>query len=213
MSIKSFLIILSITAYSLPAIAQQAAAFRDDSNSIYLYGLKPSEVVDTKIETREGKLLNRRVRANSCGYAIIRNAVGTTIFLPTAQGAKAEFIIANIPQQKPLACVRGNLYLPIDFNPNNAVATAIDSDKPDIPQPIIVRNNENLIINNIPPGTYTVTNAVTQQSKVYAVTDKGCLVSNRSDIGNATKFLISRQGLTFPIDWDAVISVDAVPSC
>lgn len=37
------------------------------------------------------------------------------------------------------------------------------------------------------------------QSKVYTVTSRGCLVGDRTQIGSPSKFLVSRQGLTFPL--------------
>lgn len=65
-------------------------------------------------------------------------------------------------------------------------------------------------------GTYTVTNySSLQQSKTYTVTLKACLVSDRTQLGSPSKFLVSRLGLTFPIDWASLteIPVAAVGSC
>ncbi|MBO3461233.1 hypothetical protein G7B40_037510 [Aetokthonos hydrillicola Thurmond2011] len=81
-------------------------------------------------------------------------------------------------------------------------------------QPVAVKSGNSLIISSIPPGTYTVTNySNPQQSKVYTVTLKGCLVSDRTQIGSPSKFLVSRQGLTFPVDWASLTTIPVVPSC
>ena len=53
------------------------------------------------------------------------------------------------------------------------------------------------------------------QSSVFTVTSKACLVGDRTQIGSPSKFLVSRQGLTFPIDWASLPTVPAaaIPQC
>ena len=83
-------------------------------------------------------------------------------------------------------------------------------------QPKAAKSGNSLVISSIPPGTYTVSNATNpSQLKVYTVTGKGCLVGDRTQIGSPSKFLVSRQGLTFPIDWAslATIPAAAIPQC
>ncbi len=61
-----------------------------------------------------------------------------------------------------------------------------------------------------------MSNAVNvQQSKVYTVTSKACLVADRTQIGSPSKFLVNRQGLTFLVDWASLSTIPAVvvPSC
>ena len=82
---------------------------------------------------------------------------------------------------------------------NNNSNTAINSHSA---QPQAARSRDKLIISSIPPGTYTVANAANPIfKKTYTVTSKACLVAERTQLGNATNFLVSRQGLTLPISW------------
>ncbi len=134
-----------------------------------------------------------------------------------------------------MACVKGNLYFPVGFNPRSTVATATTTAiAPIIPtapttpttlttpttaqnaQPTTAKSGSKLIITSIPPGTYAIANAANPSfKKTYTVTSKACLVAERSQLGNATNFLVSRQGLTLPINWAALpeIPTTVVPSC
>ena len=83
-------------------------------------------------------------------------------------------------------------------------------------QPQAAKSGNKLIITSIPPGTYTVTNAANPSlKKSYTVTSKACLVAERSQLGNATNFLVSRQGLTFPVTWGTLLEIPEtkVPAC
>jgi hypothetical protein len=90
-------------------------------------------------------------------------------------------------------------------------------------QPQAAKSGNKLIITSIPPGTYTIANAANPSlKKSYTVTSKACLVGDVSDwlrlratIGNPSNFLVSRQGLTFPVTWGTLpeIPAVAVPSC
>ncbi len=177
--------------------------------------------------------VTRQVQVNSCGYAVLKNVTISSLNLPTATGGRADFAYTSLPSAKPLSCVKGVLYFPVGFDPKSAIAsstaqsttttsntaattqqtTTISSQTA---QPVAVKSGNSLIISSIPPGTYTVTNySNPQQSKVYTVTLKGCLVSDRTTIGSPSKFLVSRQGLTFPIDWASLTTIPgaAVPQC
>jgi hypothetical protein len=83
-------------------------------------------------------------------------------------------------------------------------------------QPTAAKSGTKLIISSIPPGTYAIANAANlQQKKTYTVTSKACLVAERTQLGNATNFLVSRQGLTFPLSWAVLpeIAANKVPAC
>jgi hypothetical protein len=130
-----------------------------------------------------------------------------------------------------LSCVKGVLYFANGFDVKSAVASATGSSTTTtttasttttstvsalVPQPVAAKSGNYLVISSIPPGTYTVANAgnVTQ-AKVFTVTSKGCLVGYRTQIGSPSKFLVSRQGLTFPVDWASLSTIPAaaIPSC
>jgi hypothetical protein len=96
---------------------------------------------------------------------------------------------------------------------NNNSNTAINSQTA---QPQAARSGDKLIISSIPPGTYTVANVANPVlKKTYTVTSKACLVAERTQLGNALNFLVSRQGLTLPISWGTLpeIPAVAVPTC
>ena len=190
----------------------------------------------------------RQVSTNACGYAVLRNITAASLNLPTVTGGRGDFAASSLAQAKPLACVKGNLYFPVGFNPKSAIALggskpfgqaspttiASASTNPTIPtnpttpttptapttaqnaQPTAAKNGSKLIISSIPPGTYTVANAANLGlKKTYTITSKTCLISDRTHLGNAASFLVSRQGLTFPISWGMLPEILAatVPSC
>jgi hypothetical protein len=66
----------------------------------------------------------RQVSVNACGYAILKNVTATSLNLQTVTGGRGDFAASSLPQGKSLACVRGNLYFPVGFNPRSAMATA-----------------------------------------------------------------------------------------
>ncbi len=134
--------------------------------------------------------------------------------------------------------MKGALYFPVGFNPKSAVATAIVNSQAGLTpsgstnsttqststtkvsaqtaQPQAAKSGNKLIITSIPPGTYTVANAANPSlKKSYTVTSKACLVGDRGQLGNPSNFLVSRQGLTFPVSWGTLpeIAVAVVPSC
>ncbi len=180
--------------------------------------------------------LTRQVSANACGYAVLKNTNTTLLNLPTATGGRANFAYANLPVLSPLSCVKGTMYFASGFNVRSAIAsattattatsttatsttttqTAASTVSSQTALPVAAKSGNNLIISSIPPGTYTVANTANlSQSKVYTVTSKGCLVGDRTQIGSPSKFLVSRQGLTFPIDWASLPTVPAatIPQC
>ncbi len=174
---------------------------------------------------------------NSCGYAVLRNVNISTLNLTTATGSRADFAYTSLPVAQSLSCTKGVLYFASRFDAKTAITSATTNTTTtttttaqqstsstgststvslQTAQPKAAKSGNYLIISSIPPGTYTVSNAVNaQQSKVYTVTSKACLVADRTQIGSPSKFLLSRQGLTFPIDWASLTTIPAaaVPSC
>jgi hypothetical protein len=140
--------------------------------------------------------ITRQVSVNACGYAILRNVTAISVNLPTVTGGRGDFAASSLPQAKPLACVKGNLYFPVGFNPRSAIANALINPtinptnpivNPTVPttpttptnaqnaQPTAARSGSKLIITSIPPGTYTVANAANVALKnTYTVTSKAC---------------------------------------
>jgi hypothetical protein len=131
-------------------------------------------------------------------------------------------------------CLKNTLYFPLGFVPRDAIANAIGVTTPPVTspntttpvnsqtaQPVAAKSGNYLIVSSIPPGTYTVSNAANPSlSKTYTVGIKACLVSDVSDwlrlrthLGTPSAFLISRQGLTFPVVWNALQQVSTVPTC
>ena len=157
----------------------------------------------------------------------------------TATGVRADFTYASLPLAQALSCTKGTLYFASGFDAKTAIASATNSTttttntaaqqstsstnstgtstvSAQTAQPKAAKSGNNLIISSIPPGTYTVSNALNPtQSKVFTVTGKGCMVGDRTQIGSPSKFLVSRQGLTFPVDWASLSTIPgaAVPSC
>ena len=169
---------------------------------------------------------------NSCGYAVLKNTNITSLNLTTAPGGRADFAYASLPVAQALSCTKGTLYFAKGFDAKSAIASATTNTttttttstqqttgstvSAQTAQPKAAKSGNSLIISSIPPGTYTVSNAVNPtQSKVYTVTNKACLVGDRTLIGSPSKFLISRQNLTFPIDWASLpmIPAAAIPQC
>jgi hypothetical protein len=178
----------------------------------------------------------RLVLVNSCGYVVLKNVNITSLNLPTVTGGRADFAYASLPVAQPLACAKGVLYFAKGFDVKTAIASATTSASTttstttttstqqttgststisaQTAQPVATKSGNYLVISSIPPGTYTVANAANlTQAKVFTVTSKGCLVGDRTQIGSPSKFLVSRQGLTFPIDWVSLSTVSVVPSC
>ena len=184
--------------------------------------------------TYPNRKVTRQVLVNSCGYVVLKNVTITSLNLPTATGGRADFTYASLPVAQPLSCAKGTLYFAKGFDAKTAIASATTSTttttttaantttgststvSAQTAQPKAAKSGNNLIISSIPPGTYTVSNySNPQQSKVYTVTTKACLVGDRTQIGSPSKFLVSRQGLTFPIDWASLpmIPAAAIPQC
>jgi hypothetical protein len=298
---KLFTVLTIFISLQLPAIAQQATAFKDKNSSLFLYALPPNQAVEIEIKKplekavqanscglivvkssevftvenqtvtptfnfniRElpktcaelvgypqifktstdaiaisGKVPNaaytisypnhkikKQLTANACGFVQIRNFSASFINLPTVTAGRADFAFSALPKKEPLLCLKNTLYFPLGFSPRDAIANAVGFVPPVAPpatpttvtsqiaQPVAARSGNNLIISSIPPGTYTVSNAVNpSQSKLYTVTSKACLVSDRTQIGTPSAFLISRQGLTFPVVWSALQQVSTAPTC
>ncbi|WP_375495941.1 hypothetical protein [uncultured Nostoc sp.] len=169
--------------------------------------------------------VKKRLIANSCGFVQIRNFSASFINLPTVTSGRADFAFSALPIKEPLLCLKNTLYFPLGFVPRDAIANAINQ-PPVIPpttqttvnsqnaQPVAVKSGNYLIVSSIPPGTYTVSNAANPSlSKTYTVGIKACLVSDRTHLGSPNSFLISRQGLTFPIVWAALQQSSTIPNC
>lgn len=298
---KLFIALTILISLQLPAIAQQATAFKDRNNSLFLYALPPNKAVEIEIQKpleraiqasscglivvrsdetftvenqtvtstsnfsiRElpktcvelvgypqtfktstgaiaitGKVPNaaytvsypnhkvtRQLTANACGFVQIRNFSALTLNLPTITASRADFAFSALSIKEPLLCLKSGLYFPLGFNPRDAIANAITqtvtppvtttttTTTAQTAQPVAAKNGNYLIVSSIPPGTYTVTNAANSaQKKTYTVNNKACLISDRTQIGTPSAFLISRQGLTFPIVWNALQQVPSVPNC
>ena len=167
---------------------------------------------------------------------MLRNTNITSLNLTTATGVRADFAYASLPQTQALSCTKGTLYFASGFDGRNAIASATtntttaSTQQPtnstsstgtstvsaQTAQPKAAKSGNSLIISSIPPGTYTVSNASNpSQSKVYTVTSKACLVGDHTLIGSPSKFLVSRQGLTFPLDWASLSTIPAaaIPQC
>ena len=178
--------------------------------------------------------VTRQVLVNSCGYAVLKNTNISSLNLPTATVGRADFTYSNLPTAQPLSCTKGTLYFASGFDAKQAIASATTNTttttttstqqttsststvSSQTAQPKAAKSGNYLIISSIPPGTYTLSNATNpSQSKVYTVTSKACLVGDRTTIGSPSKFLVSRQGLTFPIDWASLpaIPAAAIPQC
>ncbi|WP_414623801.1 hypothetical protein [Calothrix sp. CCY 0018] len=170
--------------------------------------------------------IKRQIIANECGFIQIRNFSAPFLNLPTVTKERADFAFASLPINKPLACLKNKLYFPVGFDPKLAIASALGASNPPTTappsntvnsqnaQPVAVKNGNLLIITGIPPGDYTVVNASNPvQKKSYTVTSKACLVSDIQSIGSPNNFLISRQGLTFPVAWSNLQTVSTIPVC
>lgn len=305
-----YLPFLLILFFQLPVLAQQAAAFKDESNNLFLFGLRPNQIVEIGIKKpinkayladecglikidgdetidfenqvitpnfnfpiKEQPLLctelatypeifrlpngaftggggfriaikaipnkaykinypnyevTRQIAANSCGFLTLKNVSAQKLNLPTITAERADFEFNNLPIQKPLLCSKNQLFFPVGFD-SKSVANATVSQNTNSntgsnntgnnvtaqnSQPVAAKNGNNLIITNIPPGTYVVSNATNlSQNKTYSVGIKACLVSDRTTIGSPNNFLVSRQGLTFPVAWNNLQTVSTVPVC
>ncbi|MEA5595703.1 hypothetical protein [Rivularia sp. UHCC 0363] len=295
-----YFIFLLIIFYQSPVFAQQSTAFKDENNTLFLYGLNPNQPVEIEFKkpihkafiadecglvtinsddviqfesqvitpnfnfeikelpktctelatypqifkipsgaiaargipnkaykiTYPNHEIKRQIVANECGFIQIRNFSAPFLNLPTVTKERADFAFADLPVNKPLACLKNKLYFPVGFDPRTAVASAVGaSNLPDTAppsntvnsqnaQPVATKSGNFLIITGIPPGDYTVANASNPaQKKNYTVTSKACLVSDRTTIGSPNDFLVSRQGLTFPISWNNLQTVSTVPVC
>ncbi len=184
--------------------------------------------------------VTRQLTANACGFVQVRNFSASFINLPTVTAGRADFAFSALPKKDPILCLKNVLYFPVGFSPRDALAqsaagianaitqpvtlpvtattTTVTSQTA---QPVAAKSGNYLIVSSIPPGDYTVTNAANPaQKKTYTVTSKACLVSDVSDwlrlrthLGTPSAFLISRQGLTFPIVWSALQETSTVPTC
>jgi hypothetical protein len=178
--------------------------------------------------------VKKQLTANACGFVQIRNFSASFINLPTVTAGRADFAVSALPIKEPLLCLKNTLYFPLGFVPRDAIANAIGVTTPPVTspntttpvnsqtaQPVAAKSGNYLIVSSIPPGTYTVSNAANPSlSKTYTVGIKACLVSDVSDwlrlrthLGTPSAFLISRQGLTFPVVWNALQQVSTVPTC
>lgn len=197
--------------------------FKTSTGAIAISGKTPNAAYTVSFPNYKVK---KQLTANACGFVEIRNFSGSFLNLPTVTTGRADFAFSALPIKEPLLCLKNTLYFPVGFNPRDAIVNAVGVTTPPVTvtppttvtsqtaQPVAARSGNNLIISSIPPGTYTVSNAANpSQSKSYTVSNKACLVSDRTQIGSPSAFLISRQGLTFPIVWSALQQVSTIPTC
>jgi hypothetical protein len=217
--------ILSTFILSPSVNAQQAAAFKANNSFVFLYGLQPNSIVEVSVNN-PSKITKRRLRVNPCGFAKLQIVVAQSLNLPTITSQRADFSFSNLPTKQPLLCIKNTLYFPRGFSPKDAIATAINAN-PVTPstnttntinsqnaQPVASKKGNYLIVTSIPPGTYIVANATNpNQKNTFTVSSKACLISDRTIIGSPTQFLISRQGLTFPISWNNLQEITNLPIC
>jgi len=218
-------------------LAGYPQTFKTLTGAIAIGGKVPNAAYTVSYPSHKVK---RNLTANACGFAQIRNFSASFLNLPTITAGRADFAFSALPIKEPLLCLKNTLYFPLGFNLRDAlaqsaagIANAVGVTAPPVTvtppttvtsqtaQPVAARSGNNLIVSSIPPGDYTVTNAANPlQKKTYTVTSKACLVSDVSDwlrlrtqIGSPSAFLISRQGLTFPIVWNALQQVPTIPIC
>ena len=72
---KPFTLLTIFISLQLPAIAQQATAFKDKNSSLFLYALPPNQAVEIEIQ----KPLEKAVQANSCGLIIVKSSEVFTV--------------------------------------------------------------------------------------------------------------------------------------
>jgi hypothetical protein len=205
--------------------------FKTSTGAIAITGKVPNAAYTISYPNYKVK---KRLTANACGFVQVRNFSASFINLPTITAARADFAFSALPIKEPLLCLKNTLYFPLGFSPRDAIANAVGVTTPPVTspntttpvnsqtaQPVAAKSGNYLIVSSIPPGTYTVSNAANPSlSKTYSVGIKACLVSDVSDwlrlrthIGTPSAFLISRQGLTFPVVWNALQQVSTVPTC
>jgi hypothetical protein len=189
--------VLLLTSIPQRVNAQSAAVFKDSTGAIFLYGLQPNSSVEVGTVGNLVKAIRvaipSGIASNNCGLVLVNSAATFTIEGQTVNPA-------SITDVRRLSndCGKMSNYPSTFKTPDGA------------------RSGTKLIISSIPPGTYTVANAANLALKnTYTVTSKACLVAERSLFGNATNFLVSRQGLTLPISWGTLPEIPAikVPSC
>lgn len=229
----------NLTIQEMPAscanLEGHPAIFRTTTGAIAITGKSPNAAYTVKLLNYK---TTRQIVSNDCGFVKFNESQASKLNLPTITGGRADFSPSSFTQAKPLLCVKGALYVPAGFNLKTAVASASGSTNTttsttsttginsngstttlssQTSQPMASKNSaaNKLIIGSVPPGTYTVKNAANPaQSKVYTVTgSSSCFIVERSQLGNPTNFIISRQGLTFPVNWGSVSEVSSIPSC
>jgi hypothetical protein len=204
--------------------------FKTSTAAIAIGGKTPNAAYTISYPNHKVK---KQLTANACGFVQIRNFSASFINLPTITVGRADFAFSAFPKKDPILCLKNILYFPLGFNPRDAIANAVGFVPPVAPpattttitsqtaQPVAAKSGNYLIVSSIPPGDYTVTNAANpSQKKTYTVTSKACLVSDVSDwlrlrtqVGSPSDFLISRQGLTFPIVWNTLQQIPTTPTC
>lgn len=228
----------NLSILDLPASCSQLSGypttFRTKTGAIAIASKTPGGAYTIKLLNHK---LTRQIVSNDCGFLRLGESQAAKLNLPTITGSRADFTPSNFTQGKPLLCVKGALYVPAGFNLKTAVASANGGStstasttgtsssgststiavSSQAAQPTVTKNSaaNKLIISSVPPGTYTVKNASNPaQSKTYTVTgSSSCFIVERSQLGNANSFIVSRQGLTFPVSWASVTETNTIPSC
>lgn len=197
--------------------------FKTPTGAIAITGKIPNAAYTVSYPNYKVK---KQLTANTCGFVQVRNFSASFLKLPTVTSGRADFAFSALPIKEPLLCLKNTLYFPLGFSPRDAIANAVGFVPPVAPpatttiitsqtaQPVAAKSGNYLIVSSIPPGDYTVTNAANPaHKKTYTVTSKACLVSDRTHLGTPSAFLISRQGLTFPIVWSALQETSTIPTC
>ncbi len=125
-----FTLIFLTLCYCIPVSAKESVSiFRDSKGTFFLHSLDPYQVVSINLHTPAGTIISKRISANACGYAIIRNAVGLALSIEFPQ-QQVSIKVENIQESLPLVCIRNKLYVPIDFNPSALIAIPGSAPKP-----------------------------------------------------------------------------------
>jgi hypothetical protein len=110
---KFFTVLTILISLQLPAIAQQATAFKDKNSSLFLYALPPNQAVEIEVK----KPLEKAVQANSCGLITVKSAevfsVESQTITPTSN-----FNIRELPK----TCAELTGYPQIFKTPTGAIA-------------------------------------------------------------------------------------------
>jgi hypothetical protein len=195
--------------------------FKTSSGAIAITGKTPNNPYAVQIPNYKAK---RQIVVNDCGFIRLNDKNAVTFNMPTTNGNRADFAIADFPQSKPLSCIKGTLYYPIGFDKQGTVISGSSgtsqgsggSSGTVSVNPQISRSGNYLIVQNLTTGTYKMANAVNpMQYKNYTVSSS-CFVADRTQFGSPSMIMLSGTGIAVPkqYSWTAIAtSVNGVLSC